>query len=88
MDEPQSPPDEAQRLDNLKSLNILDTPAEERFDRISRLRSTTGGDDWRAVARSSGTWSSENQSQRDSHLGEHWGSHGFAARADRREESD
>jgi ribonuclease BN (tRNA processing enzyme)/DNA-binding response OmpR family regulator len=31
------PPDEAQRLAALKALNVLDTAAEERFDRITRL---------------------------------------------------
>ena len=35
--EPPLPPDEAMRLAALRSLNILDTPAEERFDRITRL---------------------------------------------------
>lgn len=29
--------DEAQRLDGLRALKLLDTPAEERFDRITRL---------------------------------------------------
>jgi diguanylate cyclase (GGDEF)-like protein len=37
MKEPETPPDEAKRLQNLEELNILDTPAEERFDRITRL---------------------------------------------------
>ncbi len=31
------PPNEEQRLDALRGLNILDTPPEERFDRITRL---------------------------------------------------
>lgn len=31
------PADEAQRLDALRRLGVLDTPAEERFDRITRL---------------------------------------------------
>jgi PAS domain S-box-containing protein len=31
------PLDEARRLEALRNLNILDTPAEERFDRITRL---------------------------------------------------
>ncbi|MFV9503205.1 MAG: hypothetical protein AB4911_01430 [Oscillochloridaceae bacterium umkhey_bin13] len=31
------PINEAQRLATLLSLRILDTPAEERFDRITRL---------------------------------------------------
>src|SRR3972149_3929633 len=31
------PPDEKVRLDSLKKLRILDTPYEERFDRITRL---------------------------------------------------
>jgi diguanylate cyclase (GGDEF)-like protein len=37
MKKPNSPPDEATRLETLRHLNILDTPAEERFDRISRI---------------------------------------------------
>ena len=39
MPDPSKLPDEAQRLQVLISLNILDTPAEERFDRITRLAS-------------------------------------------------
>jgi len=35
--QPQIPNNELIRLDTLKSLNILDTPAEERFDRLTRL---------------------------------------------------
>ena len=31
------PPDEAQRLQTLRSLRVLDTPAEERFDRYTRI---------------------------------------------------
>lgn len=34
---PAIPRNEAARLASLRSLNILDTPAEERFDRITRL---------------------------------------------------
>jgi diguanylate cyclase (GGDEF)-like protein len=34
---PPVPPDEPQRLEALKNLRLLDTPAEERFDRITRL---------------------------------------------------
>lgn len=34
---PPIPADEAARLATLRSLNILDTPAEERFDRVTRL---------------------------------------------------
>lgn len=34
---PAIPVDEASRLDTLRSLNILDTLAEERFDRLTRL---------------------------------------------------
>ena len=34
---PTLPPTEAARLDALRSLYILDTPPEERFDRITRL---------------------------------------------------
>lgn len=37
MIEPSFPIDEASRLESLRSLNILDTSAEERFDRITRL---------------------------------------------------
>jgi diguanylate cyclase (GGDEF)-like protein len=37
MQEPQIPPNEEQRLASLRRLNILDTPAEGRFDRIARL---------------------------------------------------
>ena len=31
------PPDEDAHLKTLRSLNVLDTPAEERFDRLTRL---------------------------------------------------
>ena len=34
---PPKPANEAQRLAALRALNVLDTPAEERFDRITRL---------------------------------------------------
>lgn len=34
---PPTPPNEAQRLSTLYSLNVLDTPPEERFDRITRI---------------------------------------------------
>lgn len=34
---PQTPADESPRLTTLRSLNILDTPHEERFDRLTRL---------------------------------------------------
>ena len=34
--EPPLPPDEQRRLATLRSLHILDTPPEERFDRITR----------------------------------------------------
>lgn len=37
MIEPAIPVNEALRLATLKSLNVLDTPAEERFDRVTRL---------------------------------------------------
>jgi len=37
MQEPDFPEDENKRLRVLHSLNILDTPAEERFDRLTRL---------------------------------------------------
>jgi diguanylate cyclase (GGDEF)-like protein len=34
---PDSPEDESMRLRALRALNILDTPAEERFDRLTRI---------------------------------------------------
>jgi GAF domain-containing protein len=34
---PPIPPDENSRIEVLRALNILDTPAEERFDRLTRL---------------------------------------------------
>lgn len=37
MSAPQRPVDENQRLASLRSLGILDTPPEERFDRITRI---------------------------------------------------
>lgn len=37
MKEPFDAKDEAERLAKLKSLNVLDTPPEERFDRITRI---------------------------------------------------
>ncbi len=37
MQSPSTPDNEAHRLATLKSLNILDTEAEERFDRITRM---------------------------------------------------
>ena len=37
MQEPRLPDDEADRLSALYALNILDTPREERFDRITRV---------------------------------------------------
>ncbi|MEI7555015.1 response regulator [Candidatus Chlorohelix sp.] len=37
MIEPRIPADEAERLNSLRALNILDTDSEERFDRIVRL---------------------------------------------------
>ena len=37
MIKPDMPIDEAKRLATLKSLDILDTKAEERFDRITRM---------------------------------------------------
>ena len=41
MTEPPKPLDETTRLLNLHSLRILDTPSEERFDRITRLARRT-----------------------------------------------
>ena len=37
MKQPPIPPDEGQRLDALRRLHLLDSPREERFDRITRL---------------------------------------------------
>ncbi len=37
----QLPPDEGSRLDALRELAILDTPAEERFDRLTRIAAAT-----------------------------------------------
>ena len=37
MKSPDLPPDEAERIAALRGLNILDTPPEERFDRVTRL---------------------------------------------------
>ena len=37
MKRPEIPSNEETRLNKLRSLNILDTPAEERFDRLTRL---------------------------------------------------
>lgn len=37
MPDTSSPPEEAQRLSSLRALKLLDTPSEERFDRITRL---------------------------------------------------
>lgn len=37
MQKPSIPKDEAARLESLYKLDVLDTPAEERFDRITRL---------------------------------------------------
>jgi diguanylate cyclase (GGDEF)-like protein len=37
MQKPSKPADEATRIDTLRSLNILDTSPEERFDRLTRL---------------------------------------------------
>lgn len=40
---PPQPPDEDKRLAALRSLNILDTPPEDRYDRITRLAQRTFG---------------------------------------------
>lgn len=37
MKKPDTPKNEASRLKALRSLNVLDTPSEERFDRLTRL---------------------------------------------------
>ena len=41
MKTPDTPATEDARLDTLMMLNVLDTPAEERFDRLTRLASST-----------------------------------------------
>lgn len=43
MDNTEVDPNEQRRLEALKALNILDTPPEERFDRIARLAQRTFG---------------------------------------------
>ena len=40
---PPEPPNEEKRLAALRALNILDTPPEERFDRLTRLAQRTFG---------------------------------------------
>jgi len=37
MTAPECPPDEVARLQTLKSLAVLDSPHEERFDRLTRM---------------------------------------------------
>ena len=37
MQKPDTPKDEQARLQALHALNILDTPSEERFDRLTRM---------------------------------------------------
>lgn len=41
METPDTPPDEIHRLSALDELQLLDTPPEERFDRLTRLASRT-----------------------------------------------
>ena len=41
MEKPKFPPNEDSRLDTLMALNVLDTPPEERFDRLTRLARNT-----------------------------------------------
>ncbi len=41
MKKPDTPKNEDTRLKNLRALNILDTPPEERFDRLTRLAKRT-----------------------------------------------
>jgi diguanylate cyclase (GGDEF)-like protein len=43
MQSPSFPNDEAQRLQVLRSMGVLDTPVEERFDRITRLAQRSFG---------------------------------------------
>ena len=40
MQQPATPKDETQRQEELCALGVLDTPAEERFDRITRTAQT------------------------------------------------
>ncbi|MBF0205155.1 MAG: PAS domain S-box protein, partial [Desulfamplus sp.] len=40
MKPPDTPDNEIERIDALRRLNVLDTPAEERFDRLTRLAKT------------------------------------------------
>ena len=37
MKKPGIPPDEQARLETLRSLNVLDSPPEDRFDRLTRM---------------------------------------------------
>ena len=39
MKSPELPPDEDRRLSALEATQLLDTPPEERFDRITRIAS-------------------------------------------------
>lgn len=46
MKKPRKTSDEAYRLDTLQALRLLDTPPEERFDRITRIAARTLGTSW------------------------------------------
>lgn len=46
MKRPRKTSDEAYRLDTLRSLRLLDTPPEERFDRITRIAARALGTSW------------------------------------------
>lgn len=43
MTPPPLPPDEAERLESLRATGLLDTPPEERYDRITRLAQSAIG---------------------------------------------
>ncbi|MFB6226884.1 MAG: diguanylate cyclase [bacterium] len=46
---PSIPDNESSRLDSLRDLNILDTPAEDRFDRITRIAKRSFGCSYAAI---------------------------------------
>ena len=50
MKKPEIPPGERTRLETLRSLNLLDTAPEERFDRLTRLAKRLFGESWTPLA--------------------------------------
>ena len=50
MIEPPLPENEQERLESLRRLNLLDSPAEERFDRITRIASETLDVEYAAIS--------------------------------------